>query len=86
MKGVEPVSLDSFNDPFAHQVSWSPNKKGGYNFKTYKLNDIERIVKIQTSRSKTHGFIAGLAIDAFVLMYFVISCLFEWGHGVQSLL
>lgn len=21
MKGVEPVSLDSFNDPFAHQVS-----------------------------------------------------------------
>lgn len=39
MKGVEPISLDTFNDDFAHQISWSPNKKGGYSFKTYKLKD-----------------------------------------------
>ena len=36
-----PLDLTKFGDPLAQTVEWSPNSRGGSNFRTYKLVEID---------------------------------------------
>jgi hypothetical protein len=74
---AQPKQIDKagFNDPLALTIDWSPNSRGGSNFRTHKL------VEIESTRVE---FKAATAAKIFYSIFFFAGLLFAIGFSFQE--
>ncbi len=72
---TDSVAHDRFNDPFSHQVGWTPLKPGGSNFGTHYLVSPESGGRILMFKATKGGLAFGLV---FLLVGLGILCGMIW--------